>query len=103
MRIRILYSLIVVVSMLAVSSCSKGWLKPEPLSFYAPENLLINKAGYESMLVTARKNLRNSFYGELNTVVSESIFPELGWAGPLKDTGIGKITLKRTPNAEGNY
>ncbi len=103
MRIRILYSLIAVVSMLAVSSCSKGWLKPEPLSFYAPENLLINKAGYESMLVTARKNLRNSFYGELNTVVSESIFTELGVAGPLNDNGIRNMNLQLTPNADGNY
>jgi len=89
--------------MFAVFSCSKEWLKPEPLSFYAPENLLINKAGYESMLVTARKNLRNSFYGELNTVVSESIFTELGVAGPLNDNGIRNMNLQLTPSADGNY
>ncbi|MBE8721146.1 RagB/SusD family nutrient uptake outer membrane protein [Sphingobacterium pedocola] len=103
MKKRILYSIVVLISGSAVISCSKEWLKPEPLSFYAPENLLINKEGFESMLVTARKNLRNSFYGELNTVVSESIFTELGVAGPLNDNGIRNMNLQLTPNADGNY
>ena len=84
-------------------SCATDWLKPEPLSFYAPENLLIDKNGYEALLVTARKNLRNSFYGELNTVTSEAVFTELGVAGPLNDNGIRNMDLQLTPSSDGNY
>lgn len=103
MKKRILYNLIGIVSIVSIFSCSKEWLKPRPLSFFAPENLLINKSGFESMLVTARRNLRNSFYGELNTVVSEYIFTEMGAAGPLNDNGIRNMNLQLTPNSDGNY
>lgn len=84
-------------------SCSKDWLKPEPLSFFAPENLLIDKKGYEAFMITLRKNLRNSFYGELHTVVSEGVFSELGAAGPLNNNGIRNMDLQVTPSADGNY
>ncbi|RQP12661.1 MAG: RagB/SusD family nutrient uptake outer membrane protein [Parapedobacter sp.] len=84
-------------------SCSENWLKPEPLSFFAPENLLVDESGYEALLITGRKDLRNSFYGELNTVLSEGIFTELGVAGPLNDNGIRNMDLQLTPSADGNY
>ncbi|MFC6100363.1 RagB/SusD family nutrient uptake outer membrane protein [Olivibacter domesticus] len=103
MKSRFIYYFIVLLACPICLSCSKDWLKPEPLSFYAPENLLVDKAGFEAMLVTARKNLRNSFYGELNTVVSEGVFTELGVAGPLNDNGIRNMDLQMTPNADGNY
>ncbi|WP_262245688.1 RagB/SusD family nutrient uptake outer membrane protein [Parapedobacter soli] len=93
----------ILLASVMLSSCTTDWLKPEPLSFYAPENLLVNKNGYESLLVTARKNLRNSFYSELRTVVSEGIFTELGVAGPLNDNGIRNMNLQLTPSSDGNY
>lgn len=88
---------------LVLLSCSKSWLKPEPLSFFAPENLLVDKKGYEAFLITLRKNLRNTFYGELNTIVSEGVFSELGAAGPLNNNGIRNMNLQVTPSADGNY
>src|SRR5687768_15419121 len=86
-----------------LSGCSKEWLKPEPLSFYAPENLLVDKKGYEAFMITLRKNLRNTAYGELNTIVSEGVFSELGAAGPLNNNGIRNMNLQVTPSADGNY
>ncbi len=40
-------SLIVTIFLLIQTSCSEEWLEPDPLSFYAPENVFINEAGYE--------------------------------------------------------
>lgn len=89
--------------MLIFASCSKEWLKPEPQSFFAPENLLVDKKGYDAFLITLRKNLRNPFYGELNTIVSEGVFSDLGAAGPLNNNGIRNMNLQLTPSADGNY
>ncbi|HRP55176.1 RagB/SusD family nutrient uptake outer membrane protein [Agriterribacter sp.] len=46
-----------------LQSCGKDFLKPKPLSFFAPENVYINKAGFEAGLVTVRQDLKNDFYG----------------------------------------
>ncbi len=43
-------------------SCVK--LKPEPLSFFAPENTFINKAGLEALLVTSRKQIKWEWFGD---------------------------------------
>lgn len=102
MKIKALYIVFFLVASSTLFSCSTNWLKPEPLSFFAPENLLVDKSGFESMLVTARKNLRNSFYGERNTVVSEAVFTELGVAGPLNDNDIRNMDLQLTPSFDGH-
>lgn len=43
-------------------SCVK--LKPEPLSFFAPENTFINKQGLEALLVTSRKQIKWEWFGD---------------------------------------
>jgi len=48
-------------------SCSDDFLKPEPLSFFAPENIYVNREGLEAALVTVRKDLKVEFYGPGNT------------------------------------
>jgi hypothetical protein len=62
---------------LAHISCTEEWLKPEPLSFYAPENIYINKAGFKSGLVTIRKDLKSDFYGSMNPLNGEVDASEL--------------------------
>lgn len=50
------------------TSCSdEDFLKPEPLSFFAPENVYINKAGFEALLVSMRKNLTSEQSGGIYT------------------------------------
>src|SRR5690606_10783089 len=44
--------------MMAFTSCSEEWLKPDPLSFLAPENVYVDEAGFEAILVTLGKNLQ---------------------------------------------
>ena len=43
-------------------SCVK--LKPEPLSFFAPENTFIDKAGIEAGLITCRKQIKWEWFGD---------------------------------------
>lgn len=57
MKYRILSIWFCVLIILVHSSCSDDLLKPKPLSFFAPENVFNNKAGFEASLVTMRKAL----------------------------------------------
>lgn len=49
---------------LILMSCSEKWLKPEPLSFFAPENIFVNVAGFESALVTCKKEMNADNHGD---------------------------------------
>ena len=40
---------------LAVTSCNKDFLKPEPLSFFSPENVLMSQEGMESLLTACEE------------------------------------------------
>src|SRR5687768_17117494 len=67
-------SLAMVVLLLTQSSCDKDWLKPEPLSFFSPENVFTDKAGFESLLITMRKDLKTENTGTAST---STIMPNL--------------------------
>ncbi len=54
---------ILTVSLLFQFSCSEDFLKPEPLSFLSPDNVYINRAGFESALASMRKNLIMDSHG----------------------------------------
>lgn len=56
-------SMILTVSLLLQISCSEDFLKPEPLSFLSPDNVYVNKAGFESALASMRKNLIMDSHG----------------------------------------
>lgn len=63
--------LILTILLLLQTSCSKDWLKPDPLSSFAPENIYINEAGFEALLVTLRKDLSYDFTGNRNPIAME--------------------------------
>ncbi len=52
-------------------ACNKDFLKPKPLSFFAPENVYVNKAGFEAGLVTVRRDLKNEFYGVFSVLAAD--------------------------------
>ena len=41
------------------SSCSEDFLKPDPLSFYEPEQTFTTEAGLRSVVATLDRHLRN--------------------------------------------
>lgn len=57
MERRIKTSFLLTLILLFQISCSEEWLEPDPLSFLTPENVYVDQAGFEAILVTLRKNL----------------------------------------------
>ena len=71
---------------LLVVSCDKEWLEPEPLSFFSPENVLVDAAGFESLLVT-----------------SQLITTDIGFAPPRNTSSPRDLPLQLTPSSDGSY
>jgi hypothetical protein len=44
-----------------LSSCGSDFLNPDPLSFYAPENVLVDEAGLQAVLDKALTSFRNEY------------------------------------------
>ncbi|RIH63753.1 RagB/SusD family nutrient uptake outer membrane protein [Mariniphaga sediminis] len=59
-------------------SCSDDFLKPEPLSFYSPENIFVNREGFESLLITLRKDLRQENTEQKNFLAHQYAASEIG-------------------------
>ena len=66
-------------------SCSEDFLAPQPRSFFAPENVYVNKAGFESGLVTLRRDLKNDFYGNRSNLQLEYVASDYGFGIGLND------------------
>ncbi|MCE5346638.1 MAG: RagB/SusD family nutrient uptake outer membrane protein [Bacteroidales bacterium] len=71
-------TLVLITFLLIQISCKKEFLEPTPLSFYAPENVYVNKAGFEAGLVTVRKDLLNDFYGDRSHLCADTHGTDLG-------------------------
>ena len=78
-------------------SCRKEWLEPTPLSFFTPDNVYVGKAGFESLLVTMRKDLKNENTGPINFLINEFASSDLGVASVQLDF------YKLTPNTDRYY
>lgn len=72
------------------TSCSKDRLKPDPLSFFTPEKVFIDEAGFEAGLVTCRKEMNAENHGDLSYIANETSFSDL--AVPLRQSDWTKIT-----------
>lgn len=83
-------SLVLTMILLIGTSCSKDRLKPDPLSFFTPENVFIDEAGFEAGLVTCRKEMNAENHGDLSYIANETSFSDL--AVPLRQSDWKKIT-----------
>lgn len=52
---------VMIIIFLIISSCNEDFLEPIPLSFYAPENVLVSENGLQSLLDNALSTLRFEF------------------------------------------
>ncbi len=86
-RINIL-SLIIIV--LFFISCSEDWLKPDPLSFYTPENVFVDAAGFEAALVRCKKEMNSENHGAYCPIVAETDYSDLAVA--LRQSDFTKVT-----------
>lgn len=85
-----------------VSSCVD--LSPEPLSFYAPENTLIDKSGLDALLVTSRKQIKWEWFGDAfnaghceTPIVYEYAFSDVSVMGSPETKEIHNLETQLTP------
>lgn len=83
-------------------SCVK--LKPEPLSFFAPENTFINKEGLEALLVTSRKQIKWEWFGDAfnagvceTPLVYEYAFSDMSIIGSPEAKELHNLETQLTP------
>ncbi|SEA36518.1 Starch-binding associating with outer membrane [Arachidicoccus rhizosphaerae] len=83
-------------------------LDPEPLSFYAPENVFTDQAGLESALVTCRKQQKVEFVGDAfdagtcrTPIVYEYAFSDMDVIGSPETKEIHNLETQLTPTS--NY
>ena len=81
-------SKLVIIGSVAItlSSCGDSWLEPKPLSFYSPENTLVDAKGMWAALGTCEKRIKAEFYGDGPAIITEHIFSEVAIEGTTDKT-----------------
>ncbi|HOF20784.1 MAG TPA: hypothetical protein PLO24_05995, partial [Bacteroidales bacterium] len=82
-------SLITLFFLLCIS-CSDEWLKPDPLSFFAPENIYVDAAGFEAGLVRCRKEMNAENHGYQNPIAVDVMYTDI--AVPLRQSDFTQNT-----------
>ena len=95
-RLKIISILLTLILLLQIS-CKEEYLEPEALSFLTPENTYVNKEGFESLLVTMRKNLKVETHGGLHNLIEDFASSDLG--SPWSQLDFNKLT----PNTDQYY
>lgn len=68
-------------------SCSKEWLKPQPLSFYEPDIALSDAKGMYSALTACERNMRHEFFGDAPPILTEMIQSDIAVEGTTDKAG----------------
>ncbi|GAA5221672.1 RagB/SusD family nutrient uptake outer membrane protein [Membranihabitans marinus] len=63
---------------LILFSCDEDRLVPKPKSFFTPENVYTDAEGFESILITLRKNIKEENTGSINWIAMEFAASDLG-------------------------
>ncbi|MGH2624201.1 MAG: RagB/SusD family nutrient uptake outer membrane protein, partial [Sphingobacterium sp.] len=83
-----IYRVSVIVGLaVALQSCSKDWLKPDPKSFYTPEVALSNPEGLYAALTAAERNMRHEFFGDGAPIVTEMVQSDIAVEGTTDKAG----------------
>ena len=88
-RVKIL-SLFLAIFLLVPMSCSDEWLEPDPLSFYAPENVFVNEEGFEAALARCKKQMNAENHGYIHYTATEHAYSDL--AVPLRQSDFTRNT-----------
>lgn len=97
------YLLIGFSIMCIISSCKKEYLKPEPLSFYTPENTYTTPDALRDALVTCERNIRYIWYGDGAPIISQLIFSDVAIEGTTDKSGPAQnMNIQITPDANLN-
>lgn len=70
-----------------LTSCNKSWLEPKPLSFFSPENTLVDEKGFRAALASCANNIRPEWYEDGAPIITENIFSEVAIEGTTDKFG----------------
>lgn len=99
---KIIYYLYVFLWLIVGTSCNDKWLDPKPLSIYVPENIYVNKAGMESVLLTLRRGLRSEFYDSKSMLCTEIFSSDLAICGGEQAIDVHNYNTQVSPTASGD-
>ncbi len=89
---------------LITGACKKGFLHPEPRSFYTPELTFNTADGLKSTLVACERNLRYEWFGDGAPIITQNIFSEVAVEGTTDKSGPAQdLNLLITPTAQLNH
>tara|TARA_R110002049_G_scaffold3795_5_gene27560 strand:- start:20541 stop:22325 length:1785 start_codon:yes stop_codon:yes gene_type:complete len=92
--------LFTIVIIVIVFGCSKDRLEPDPLSFFSPENTLVDKAGLDAIIVTMNRNLRTEKgQHDNNYIFGEWNYSDFDVAGAPTPNTCHNLELQMTPNS----
>jgi starch-binding outer membrane protein, SusD/RagB family len=67
--------------LIAISSCDESFLEPEPLAFYAPENVLNTEAGLQAVLDRALASMRTEITNDQSPFMTNLKYSDVGVDG----------------------
>lgn len=91
--------LVILGTACGVASCKKSYLKPDPLSFYEPDETYVDAAAMRAALVACARNLRVEYYGGNPPILTEMLFTEIAVEGTTDKSGPAQdLNLQITPD-----
>lgn len=95
--------LLIVSLLLGTIGCDEEWLEPKPLSFFAPENSLIDARGMYAALTACERNMRYEWYGDAAPIITELVFSEVCVEGTTDKPGPAQnLNIQITPTSQLN-
>ncbi len=89
---------------LGTTGCDDEWLEPKPLSFFAPENALVDARGMYAALTACERNMRYEWYGDGAPMITELIFSEVCVEGTTDKPGPAQnMNIQITPTSQLNH
>jgi hypothetical protein len=103
-NIKFHYRLLLVVSfILGTIGCKDSYLEPKPLSFFAPENSLVDAKGMYAALTACERNMRYEWYGDGSPIITELTFSEVCVEGTTDKPGPAQnMNIQITPTSQLN-
>lgn len=85
-------------------SCSKDWLKPDPLSFYEPAITFTSREGLEAAITSCNRNLNYVWTGEGAPLLTDLLFSEVAVNGTTDKSGPAQdLNAMITPTSNNNH
>lgn len=98
---KVYYLLTTFLFTVSLTSCN-DWLKPEPLSFYSPENTYVTKEGLEGALISCRAAIRPEFIGNNSYMCTELMTSDVAVAGNIVAQALKNFEIQLKPGAYGD-